>query len=163
MGLPSEGQTLDWENLASPNKHDGWRKARYKWTTGWPGKIIFSPLDIKLGLTKEFVKALNKEGNCFQYICLAFPDLGYEKVKSKLHYVLWQLWKTFWEMTRLKIAKMWLKQCFKVIIILGQMLAKFNQLKRNKRFNFILLVWVQGSLFHIAAGSHPVQKAWVTR
>ena len=35
------------------------------------------------------------------------------------------------------------------------------QLKRNKRFdNFIMLVWVQGSPFHIAAGSHPVQVAW---
>ena len=43
----------------------------------------------------------------------------------------------------------------------GQTLAKFNQLKRNKRFdNFIVLVWFQGSLCHIAAGSHPVQEAW---
>ena len=23
-----------------------------------------------------------------------------------------------------------------------------------------MLVWIQGSLCHIAAGSHPVQKAW---
>ena len=23
-----------------------------------------------------------------------------------------------------------------------------------------MLVWVQGSLFHIAAGLHPVQEAW---
>ena len=58
-------------------------------------------------------------------------------------------------MTRLKNTKMWLKQRFKVVIILGLMLAKFNQLvKRNKRFDFIMLVWVQGSLFHI-----PVHKA----
>ena len=43
---------------------------------------------------------------------------------------------------------------------IARMLAKFTQLKRNKRFdNFIMLVGVQGSL-HIAAGSHPVQKAW---
>ena len=46
-------------------------------------------------------------------------------------------------------------------VLLGRTLAKFNQLKRSKRFdNFIILVWVQGSLFHIAAGSHPVQKTW---
>ena len=46
-------------------------------------------------------------------------------------------------------------------LILGQRLAKFNQLKRNKKFdNFIMLVWVQGSLFHIAARSHPVQEVW---
>ena len=37
----------------------------------------------------------------------------------------------------------------------------FTQLKRNKRFdNFSMLVGVQGSPFHIAAGSHPVQEAW---
>ena len=40
-------------------------------------------------------------------------------------------------------------------------LRMFTQLKRNKRFdNFIMLVGVQRSLFHIAAGSHPVQEAW---
>ena len=45
--------------------------------------------------------------------------------------------------------------------VLGRTLAKFTQLKRNKRFdNFIMLVGVQGSLFHIAVGSHPVQEAW---
>ena len=44
---------------------------------------------------------------------------------------------------------------------IGRTLPKFTQLKRNKRFdNFIMLVWVQGSPFHIAAGSHPVQEAW---
>ena len=43
---------------------------------------------------------------------------------------------------------------------IGWTLAKFIQLRRNKSFdNFIMLVWVQGSLFHIAAGSHPVQEA----
>ena len=45
--------------------------------------------------------------------------------------------------------------------VLGRTLGKFTQLKRNKRFvNFIMLVGVQGSLFQIAAGSHPVQEAW---
>ena len=44
--------------------------------------------------------------------------------------------------------------------ILGRTLANFNQLKRNKRFdNSIMLVWVKWSLIHIAARSHPVQKA----
>ena len=42
----------------------------------------------------------------------------------------------------------------------GRTLRKFTQLKRNKRFdNFIMLIWVQGSPFHIAAGSHTVQEA----
>ena len=47
------------------------------------------------------------------------------------------------------------------MFLLGRKLRKFTQLKRNKRFdNFIMLVWVQGSPFHIAAGSQPVQEAW---
>ena len=40
-------------------------------------KIIFRPLHIKLGLIKQFVKALDKEGDCFQYICSAFPGLEF--------------------------------------------------------------------------------------
>ena len=44
---------------------------------------------------------------------------------------------------------------------IGRTLPKFTQLKRNKRFdNFIMLVWAQGSPFHIAARLHPVQEAW---
>ena len=45
-------------------------------------KIIFPPLHIKLGLMKQFVKALDKEGDCFQYICKAFPGLSNEKLKA---------------------------------------------------------------------------------
>ena len=49
----------------------------------------------------------------------------------------------------------------KISILIGQTLRKFTQLKRNKRFdNFIWLVGVQGSPFHTATGSHPVQEAW---
>ena len=31
---------------------------------------------------KQFVKALNKEGDCFQYICKAFAGLNNEKLKA---------------------------------------------------------------------------------
>ena len=31
-------------------------------------KIILPPLHIKLGLMKQFVKALDKDGSCFSYI-----------------------------------------------------------------------------------------------
>ena len=44
---------------------------------------------------------------------------------------------------------------------IGRTLQKFTQLKRNKRFdNIIMLVWVLGSPFHIAAESHPVEEVW---
>ena len=42
-------------------------------------KIIFPPLHIKLGLMKQFVKALDKDGECFKYICNAFPGLSIDK------------------------------------------------------------------------------------
>ena len=45
-------------------------------------KIVFPPLHIKLGVMKQFVKALNKEGACFKYICGKFPDLIIEKLKA---------------------------------------------------------------------------------
>ena len=45
-------------------------------------KIIFPPLHIKLGLMKQFVKALNKEGDCFKYICKSFPGLSAENLKD---------------------------------------------------------------------------------
>ena len=45
-------------------------------------KIIFPPLHVKLGLMKQFVKALDKDGDCFQYICKSFPGLSNEKLKA---------------------------------------------------------------------------------
>ncbi len=47
-----------------------------------PKKVILPPLHIKLGIMKQFVKALNKEGDCFKYICSKFPTLTYEKLKA---------------------------------------------------------------------------------
>lgn len=44
--------------------------------------IIFPPLHIKLGLMKQFVKALSIEGDCFKYIISAFPSLSNEKIKA---------------------------------------------------------------------------------
>ena len=42
-------------------------------------KIILPPLHIKLGIMKQFVKSLDKDGNCFSYICQKFPQLTMEK------------------------------------------------------------------------------------
>ena len=47
--------------------------------------IIFPPLHIKLGLMKQFVKALDKDGDCFRYICESFPALSIEKKKVGVH------------------------------------------------------------------------------
>ena len=45
-------------------------------------RILFPPLHIKLGLIKLFTKALDKEGDCFIYLCQAFPGLTMEKLKA---------------------------------------------------------------------------------
>ena len=44
--------------------------------------VILPPLHIKLGLLKQFVKALNEEGACFKYIQEKFPCVSAEKAKE---------------------------------------------------------------------------------
>ena len=45
-------------------------------------KIIFPPLDIKLGFMNQFVIALPSESDCFKYLILVFPGLSNEKIKA---------------------------------------------------------------------------------
>ena len=45
-------------------------------------KIVFSSLHIELGLFKKFIKALYKEGNCFQYIKDSLPSANEEKLNA---------------------------------------------------------------------------------
>jgi len=45
-------------------------------------KIIFSPLHIKLGFMKQFVKALDKQGSYFEYIGQVFSGISTEKLKA---------------------------------------------------------------------------------
>lgn len=47
-----------------------------------PSKILIPPLHIKLGLMKQFVKALDKTGECFRYLQSKFPNLSEAKVKE---------------------------------------------------------------------------------
>lgn len=44
-------------------------------------KIILPPIHIKLGLTKNFIKALNKEGQGFMHLREMFPKLSLKKLK----------------------------------------------------------------------------------
>lgn len=49
-----------------------------------PKNILLPPLHIKLGLMKQFIKALDKNKNCFQYICKKFPQLSEAKLKEDI-------------------------------------------------------------------------------
>ena len=46
--------------------------------------MILPTLHIKLGLMKQFVKALNKENACFKYIREKLPNLNAENVKENV-------------------------------------------------------------------------------
>ena len=46
--------------------------------------IILPPLRIKLGIMKQFIKALDCDGDCFHYICSTFPRVSDEKKKAKI-------------------------------------------------------------------------------
>ena len=37
-----------------------------------------------MGLIKQLVKALDKDGECFRYICQSFPGLSLEKLKARI-------------------------------------------------------------------------------
>jgi hypothetical protein len=39
-------------------------------------------MHVKLCLMKHFVKALDKNGQCFKYLCTKFPDLSNAKLKE---------------------------------------------------------------------------------
>ncbi|GBM53560.1 hypothetical protein AVEN_576-1 [Araneus ventricosus] len=47
-----------------------------------PGKVLLPPLHIKLGLMKQFIKSLPKDGECFRYLCSKFPELTEAQLKE---------------------------------------------------------------------------------
>src|ERR1043165_8429011 len=47
-----------------------------------PKKILLPPLHIKLGLVKNFVKAMNRDGEAFKYLKEKFPRLSEAKIKE---------------------------------------------------------------------------------
>ena len=47
-------------------------------------KILILSLHMKLGLMKQFTRALDRDGRCFNYLCRAFPRLTIEKLKAEI-------------------------------------------------------------------------------
>ena len=45
-------------------------------------RVILPPLHIKLGLMKNFIKALHQDGECFQYLSQIFPRISAAKLKE---------------------------------------------------------------------------------
>jgi len=51
-------------------------------------KILLPPLHIKLGLMKNFVKAMDRTGSAFKYLAEKFPRLSEAKIKEGFLWVL---------------------------------------------------------------------------
>ena len=49
-------------------------------------KVLLPPLHIKLGLMKNFVKALHKNGAAFQHLSTVFPGLSAAKLKEGIFF-----------------------------------------------------------------------------
>jgi len=47
-----------------------------------PSKILFPPLHIKLGLMKQFIKVLDKDGECYAYLGYKNPKISDTKLKE---------------------------------------------------------------------------------
>ncbi|QQP48982.1 Uncharacterized protein FKW44_009477 [Caligus rogercresseyi] len=69
-------------------QQSGFTKVQHYVKKEWPARdqlvpgarnIIHEPF---LGLMKQFTRALDKDGRCFNYLCRAFPRLTSEKVKA---------------------------------------------------------------------------------
>lgn len=59
------------------------RKNNVKWEPLlYPRKVLFPPLHLKLGLMKQFVRALHKEFPAFKYLQGNFPKLPAAKVEA---------------------------------------------------------------------------------
>lgn len=69
-------------------------------------KVLLPPLQIKLGLLKNFVKAMDKNGAAFQHLCTLFPALSSTNLKEDI-FIGPQIWevlkyKEFEELLTLK-------------------------------------------------------------
>ena len=63
-------------------------------------KIVITPIHIKLGLMKQFVKALGKEGTCFQFLSESYLSLkenvrNFEKLQQKYLRKIYIIQKSF--------------------------------------------------------------------
>ena len=116
-------------------------------------KIIFPPLHIKVGLMKQLVKALNKEGDCFLYICESFPGLSDEKLKAgvfdgpQIHKLIKgqqfttsmtevekEAWNAFVEVTKNLLGN---NKSENYIELVNDILNKLHKLNINMKVNFL--------------------------
>lgn len=82
MGQPSKGLALvvrDWplRQRLEPGSKNVLHPSLVE-----PSKILLPPLHVKLGLMKNFVKAMDRDGQAFKYLRDKFPRMSDAKVKE---------------------------------------------------------------------------------
>ena len=77
---------MHWVRKQWPSRHTMKPLEKNIKTLWFIGKTlcVLSPLRIKLGLMKQFVKALGRYGDCFGCVSSTFPGLSYEKKKARV-------------------------------------------------------------------------------
>ncbi len=108
------------ERLTTPSIIGVWQEKHSACTTCWIKQHFVLPLHIKLGLMKNFVKAMEKTDQAFKYLISKFPRLSDAKIKegvfigpqirqllrdsefdSALSIKLWSSkWRTRWAVSR---------------------------------------------------------------
>ena len=93
---------------------------------------------------KQFVKTLNKDGDCFQYICKSFPSLSNEKLKAGIFDgpKILQLMKDqkFWDSVSEMELAVWLSFIEVVRNFLGNYRAdNYKEIVNNMLGNFRIL------------------------
>lgn len=117
---------------------------RMSWTYHWKGeKVIFlSSLRMKLGMVKQFVKALNVESNFIKSIHREFPRLSYYKITAhvvdglqKTEFLKVNEWygkKRPWESFILLVKIFWVKTKAENDYHLVETLLEFAMKRENK-------------------------------
>jgi hypothetical protein len=82
MGQRSERKPLCSEKMAKSHRQCTRPKEFHQSCIGGKNKIFLLPLHIKLGLTKNFVKAMSKEGQSVAYLQQKFPQVSKAKIKE---------------------------------------------------------------------------------
>ena len=94
-----------------------------------PDKVLMPPLHIKLGLIKNFVKAITKHHlNCFEFLCKKFPKLSQAKLK-KGNFVAPQIQEVFVDLE--------FEKTLKCNYGFGIYLNRFARIFRNFQVTFI--------------------------
>jgi hypothetical protein len=82
MGEQSPESTLETEAMAKQSQPNPRCQKHCAGRVGLPTKVLLPPLQIKMGLTDQFVEDLQSDGNCFKYLCSTFPGLSEAKLKG---------------------------------------------------------------------------------